>query len=219
MNLKSAVPLAAAIAFSLSLSTAIFAQAMDPALAPQTQASDQADLHAQQMVGARASLKESLDAKKVQTGATFHAVLAKKIQLVDGPLLPEGTILTGEVAEDDMQQGEASKLALRFTTATTKDGQTIPIRAMIVGIAPPVPLDASTSVTNEGDQMPNDWTPKTLEIDQINALSGIDLHSKIASKNSGIFVSSKDKPKDVHLEPGSEFALAIAARATTTASR
>jgi hypothetical protein len=39
-------------------------------------------------------------------------------------------------------------------------------------------------------------------------MSGVDLHSRIASKNSGVFVSPKDK--NVKLASGSELALALA---------
>lgn len=49
-----------------------------------------------------------------------------------------------------------------------------------------------------------------LQIDEIGALSGVDLHSRIASKNSGVFVSTKKD--DMKLSAGSEFALAIAVR-------
>jgi hypothetical protein len=45
-------------------------------------------------------------------------------------------------------------------------------------------------------------------VDQLNALSGVDLHSKIASNNSGVLVSTKND--DVKLRAGTEFALAIA---------
>ena len=58
--------------------------------------------------------------------------------------------------------------------------------------------------------MPNDWTPTTLEVDQIGALKNVDLHSKIASSASGIFVSHKNH--NMKLNEGTEFALAIAAR-------
>jgi len=214
MNPKIAFPLVT-LALSLTCAVPVFAQAADPT--PAAQAPIPGERQAQKMVPARAALKETLDAKKVQPGFQFHAVLARKIQLVNGPLLPEGTILTGQVVEDDMKVDGISKLALRFTSATLKDGLIIPIRAMIVGVEQPVPLDASTSVTNEGDQVPNKWTSQTLQIDQIDVLSGIDLHSAVASGNSGIFVSTKAKPKDVQLKSGSEFALAIATRPTVTA--
>jgi hypothetical protein len=200
----------AVLALSLVLCIPTFAQTMDPGQS--TQAPIPGDSRAQKMSPARAALKETLDANKVQTGFTFHAILAQKVKLIDGPILPEGTTLTGTVVEDDMKVEGISKLALRFTSATTKSGETVPIRAMIVGVEPPVLEDGRTSVVNEGDQAPNNWTSKTLQVDQIGVMSGIDLHSAIASHNSGIFVSTKAKAKDVKLMQGSELALAIGAR-------
>ncbi len=61
---------------------------------------------------------------------------------------------------------------------------------------------------NPGDQIPNSWNDGTLAVDQIGAMNGVDLHSKIASQNSGVFVSTnKDNMKLVN---GSELELAIA---------
>jgi hypothetical protein len=47
-----------------------------------------------------------------------------------------------------------------------------------------------------------------LQIDQVNALSGIDLHSRIGGQNSGVFLSRKD---NVTIAQGVELALAIEA--------
>ena len=55
--------------------------------------------------------------------------------------------------------------------------------------------------------MPNDWTPATVQIDQENVASGVDLHSKISSQNSGVFVSTKKD--DIKLRAGSEIQFAI----------
>jgi hypothetical protein len=56
--------------------------------------------------------------------------------------------------------------------------------------------------------MPNYWTPRTLQVDQVNALHNVDLHSKIAANNSGVMKSDKN----IHFSPGTEFVLAIAKR-------
>lgn len=58
-------------------------------------------------------------------------------------------------------------------------------------------------------QTPNYWTPATLQVDQINALQNIDLHSRIAADNSGVLKSSKG---NIHFGQGAEFALAIGRR-------
>jgi hypothetical protein len=59
-----------------------------------------------------------------------------------------------------------------------------------------------------GDQVANDWTRSIHAVDQIDALSGVDLHSRITSQNSGVLVSTKKD--DIKLKRGTEFALAIA---------
>lgn len=160
------------------------------------------------MVPARAALNGNLDADKVKPGTDFHATISQKVQLDNGPELPAGTVLIGKVSKDDMNEGGTSKLALRFTHAKLKDGQVVPIKATIVGVYPPRNMSSEDYPIVPGDEVPNTWNDGTLQVDQISVLSGIDLHSKIASRNSGVLVSSKKD--DVKLADGSEFALAIA---------
>jgi hypothetical protein len=166
---------------------------------------------AMQMVPARAALVKTLDARKARQGEQFQAKLSQTVQLKNGPKLPSGTQLIGVVGSDDMQNGEngTSKLALRFTEAKLKDGKVVPIKATIVGVFAPEAVNSEGYNVAAGDQQPNSWTDGTLQVDQIGALSGVDLHSKIASKNSGVFVSNKKD--DVKLKNGSELTLAIAA--------
>jgi hypothetical protein len=163
---------------------------------------------AMRMVPARAALDRNLDANKVKSGDEFRAELVKKVQLDNGPLLPEGTVLVGRISTDDMNVGGTSKLALRFTHANLKDGQVVPIKATIVGIYGPETMSSEDYPVARGDEVPNTWNDGTLAVDQIDALSGVDLHSKIASRNSGVFVSTKKD--NFKLTAGSEFALAIA---------
>jgi hypothetical protein len=167
-----------------------------------TQDSTQADQHeATLMKPANARLVENLDAVKDQPGYTVSAKLQGKVNLSDGTELPKGTILLGKVTTDDMQQQGTKKLALRFDQARLKNGTTIPIRATIVGFY--------TANGGEIETAPaNNWTASTLEFDQEGVTSGVDLHSKIASQNSGVFVSTKKD--DVKLQQGSEIQFAIA---------
>ncbi len=163
---------------------------------------------AAKMVPARAELMQALDAKKTLPGAGFQAKLSKTAHLHDGTELPAGTLLMGKVVQDDMQQQGMSKLALRFTSAQLKNGKTIPIKATIVGIFKPGYESDETYPVNAGDQVPNSWNDGTLQIDQLGVISGVDLHSKISSRNSGVLVSTKKD--NVTLKEGSEIQLAIA---------
>jgi len=155
---------------------------------------------AAQMVPAQAALKGTLDAKKAQAGEKVEAVLTGKVQLRNGTELPRGTALVGKVETDNTHPG-SSKLTLRFTDAKLKDGRQVPIEAAIVGVAPPAtgPNSVATAATNP-------WDGKTLQFDDQEVMSGVDLHSRIDGENSGTFVSTK---KDVKLINGSQLALVI----------
>lgn len=165
---------------------------------------------AMRMVPARAVLDGSLSADKATKGTSFRAKLVQDVQLHNGPQLPKGTILEGKVEKDDMNVSGVSKLALRFTRAELKDGQVVPIKATIVGVFHSETEGPEGFPMSPGDEVPNSWNDGTLAVDQIGVISGVDLHSKISSKNSGVFVA-KDK-KNMTIPASSEIALAIAQR-------
>jgi hypothetical protein len=147
-------------------------------------------------------LTQQLDARKLTSGATIQARLMGTVRLPDGTKLPSGTLLTATVVNDSLQNGNV-RLALRFTAAQVKHGPTVPIKARIVAV--------STAADNDGE--PDDVTvPDTLDNgntseDVEGVVSGVDLHSKISSPNSGVFVS-KTKA-DVKLPDGTQLELAL----------
>jgi hypothetical protein len=163
---------------------------------------------ADQMVPARAAIDRALDAKDSKPGTEFMAKVPKKVHLKDGTELPAGTQLVGKVALDDMNESGQSKLALCIDQAKLKDGKTIPIKATIVGVYGPNSGDWTPYDTAPGDQVPNPWTDNTQQVDQLHALKGVDLHSKVTSKNSGVLVSTSED--DIKLRKGTELALAVA---------
>jgi hypothetical protein len=154
-----------------------------------------------------ATLLHALDSAKDQQGYTFEAKLDQKVVLANGTELPRNTVLVGKVAQDDMQQQGISKLALRFDKAELKNGKIVPVHASIVGYYSPGSLETDMSATQGMTEVPNDWTSKTLALDQVNVLHGVDLHSRIGSSNSGVFVSTRKD--DVKLPAGSELQFAI----------
>ena len=166
-----------------------------------------AQQEAAQMVSAQVHLVETLDARKAMAGRQFEAVVDKTVHLKDGTELPHGTVLVGKVAVDQMHSAGTSRLALLFTEAKLRDGKTVPIRATIAGVASPA--DYATGYMS-GAEPPPAWNRATLQIDQIDALNDIDLHSSIGGTNSGVFVTKKKD--DVKLQAGSQLSLAIAAQ-------
>jgi hypothetical protein len=160
---------------------------------------------AQQMVPARASLTHPLDSKSIHTGDQFRATLTTNVHLSGGAELHRGDTLLGRVAEDDMNTAGKSHLAVRFTQAVLKNGQTIPIKATIVALYSPGQL--RTDLVDQPEQFSNSWSDKILSVDQPGVANGVDLHSRVASQNSGVFVSEKN---NIKIPGGSEIALAIA---------
>jgi hypothetical protein len=162
---------------------------------------------AAQMVSALATLPHTLDADKDHLDSTFEVELSHKVTLSNGTVLPSHTVLNGRVTRDDMQTEGKSEFALRFDQAQLRDGKTVPIKATIVNITRP-------SSGDEGYDASSDWTSQTLTVEQLNALSGVDLHSEIASNNSVVFVSTKKH--DVKVPAGTELKLAIGPASDTS---
>lgn len=165
---------------------------------------------ARMMVPTQAALIRAIDARKAMLGDTVRAKLSMKARLKNGTELPSGTILIGTVTADDLNMAGKAKLTLRFTDAKLKNGKVIPIKATIVGLFPPSGADGFDNTGAPGDQIANTWNDQTLQVDELEAVSGVDLHSRVASKNSGTLVSTRKK--DIKLPAGSELALAIGAQ-------
>jgi hypothetical protein len=180
---------------------------------PDAQAPVTGHREAMRMVPARAVLLRPLDAKDDHSGSTVQAKLVQKVTLTNGTVLPNDTILAGEVTVDDLQQKGMSTLALRFNQAHLKNGSVVPIKATIVGFYGPRAGDWHSYPMGTGDQVPNSWNDGTLQFDQISVVTDVDLHSKISSANSGVFVSTKKD--DIKLDEGSEIQFAIAPGPTT----
>jgi hypothetical protein len=174
------------------------------ALIAQTGSAQTADSSAvSQLVPARVELLSTIDAKKAQTGSEFKARLTDKVHLVNGTELPAGTVLTGTVVADDMNVQGNSKLALRFTSAQLKNGTTIPVKATIISVETPDNAVADEDVMS----IPASWKTGTPAVDQIGVTKGVDLHSKLSSQNSGVFVASRQD--NVKLGKGSDLSLAL----------
>ncbi len=174
-------------------------------------ASPAAEQQAAQMVPAEAVLAQDINAKKIQPGQQFQAKLTDTVHLKNGMELPKGTDLVGTIEADNMKAGGTSTLALRFTKADLKGGKVVPIDATIVGIAPP--QYGSAWDGTDGVAPPTPWNGKSLQVDEIGAISGFDLHSRIAGQNSGELVSTNKV--NVKLANQTQFSLAIGLQSTS----
>ncbi len=163
-----------------------------------------------QMAPAQAVLAQELDTKNARPGQQFKAVLSDTVHLKSGVELPRGTTLVGTIANEGAPESAKTVLALRFTQADLKTGKTIPIEATIVGIAPP----ADNLGDSSSEQMPPEaWDGAEMQFDLIGVLSNVDLHSRIASENSGVFVSATKS--NIKLVERTQMALAIGTHETT----
>ena len=206
MKRESAVALAiATAAFTLLIAQFASAQA-----APSKDTSSAEMQQAMQMVPAQASLAQTIDASKVQQGDQIKATLSEKVKLKNGTELPRGTELTGQVTVDQMQNDGTYKLALVFTNAQLKNGTVIPIKATIMRVYPPESYYPSGDAINSAYANANYWTDRTLQVDQPDSLTGVELLSRIAGGNSGNFVAKKKD--EIRLSTGTVLGLAIAAQ-------
>jgi hypothetical protein len=201
---------------TLALAAAIAALSM-PALAQSASGPGSASMQASadlagaseaaQLVSAIAILPHALDADKDHLDSTIEAELDHKVTLSDGTVLPSHTVLNGKITRDDMQAAGKSEFAVRFDQAQLKNGKTVPIKATIVDITRPSSYTDDYPATN-------DWTSQTLMVQEPNVVSGVDLHSEIASNDSAVFVSTKKH--DVKVPAGSELKLAIGPASNTS---
>lgn len=174
-----------------------------PAQSAPSAASDAAS-EAAKMVPATAVFISTIDSQKAKSGTQVKVQLKGKVRLGNGSELPSGTVLVGQVV-DDATQPAKGKLALRFTEATLKNGQTVPVKVTIFTVRKETSETESAEANSIGD-----WDKKALGVDQSEVIPGIDLHSKIASPDSGVFVSTKNA--SVKFPQGSRIGLAIAPR-------
>lgn len=199
-----------------ALLLATFSLAMlTPALAQTSQDNQSSDVsEAQRMVPVRAVLTRTLDANSIHTGDQFRATLSDNAHLDGGVELHKGDVLLGKVVTDDMATAGNSRLAVRFTEVDRKNGQSLPIKATIVALYNPNQF--LTDSVDQPEEFPNSWNNQTLSVDQLGVASGVDLHSRISSENSGVFVTTTKK--NVKIPAGSELALAIAAQGNASAT-
>jgi hypothetical protein len=209
MRINTSATLAIA-ALLLTPSSLIFAQAAEAQSGQNSQPiSAAASAEAAKMVPATAAFIANVDSQKLSAGAKVQVKLQGKVRLENGPELPSGTVLVGQVVDDQSQTGK-TKFALRFTEADLKGGQSVPIEATIINAYQESNETAAGEYNVAGS--PLGWDKQTLVVNETDAMPGVDLHSSIGSSNSGVFVSTRKD--DIKFNPSVQLELAIAPRAT-----
>jgi hypothetical protein len=87
-----------------------------------------------------AELTKKVDTKNAKVGDEVAARTTSAARLSDGTKLPKGAHLLGKVTDVQAKSADqkASRLAFTFDRAVLHDGRTIPIRAAVMSLAPPV---------------------------------------------------------------------------------
>ena len=133
--MKHAITLSVAVtALALLIPNMSQAKSLASTESKNTPSDQSAQSGALEMVSARVSLSQNLDAKQAKAGDQVRTRLSNTVSLKNGPKLPRGTEILGVIAENDMQTGGTSKLTLNFTQAKLKDGTVVPIKATNVGV-------------------------------------------------------------------------------------
>jgi len=162
-----------------------------------------------QLVSADARLIQSVDTKDVAAGQLITAKLTSDVKDGESMNLPKGTMLIGKVEHVQMSKDKGpAKLSLVFDEAKLSDGKTIPVKATLLSA---YPADAGSYWAPTSDSvLPNEphFISSQERIDQEpGTLSHVAMHSAVASKVSGVFLS---KDRDIHLKSGTQFQIALA---------
>lgn len=105
------------------------------------------------LVGVRATLDKTLDARKVKKGDVVTARPEAKVHIADGVDIETSSRLIGhvDIVQPSTEKGN-SAITVTFDRAQLKDGQQIPIKAIILWIGQPPSLLNPTEVSAPVDR-------------------------------------------------------------------
>lgn len=163
-----------------------------------------------ELVGANANLVQNLDSKNAAQGQKISAQLTSNVK--NGSTeLPKGTILFGQVEQVQSSNNNGpSQLSVVFDQARLKNGQTVPVKATLLGAYPVE--DGSFYEDGGTGGSPEEVLPTHIASDQKidqepGTLSHVALHSAVQSDASGVFTS---KDRNIDLRKGTRLQLGIA---------
>ena len=134
----------------LAISGGIAASAQSATASTGTQAN--AAITDRYLTSVQAELTGKVDTKNAAVGQEVTARTKETSRLADGTTLPKGTKLVGHVtsvqAQDKSTGHFGSRLAMTFDHAELKGGQTLQLRTVMQGVAPP-----ASATTNDDSMM------------------------------------------------------------------
>jgi hypothetical protein len=185
-----------------ALSLATVAMGLAPALAAPSP-NLPSNLH---LMSTNARLNRAINSSRVSVGQRVTARLTMDLHTRHGIFLPRNAQLIGKVSQLQSGHGKMTRIALVFTRARLKDGHVIPIKATLLGAMPPF----AGGYYGSSNNFPDLSKPVAADasIDQESGvLSHVALHAAVQSRNSGIFLSKRDK---IRLPAGTQLRIAIA---------
>jgi hypothetical protein len=162
-----------------------------------------ANLH---LMSANAQLNRTLNSQKISVGQRVTAHLTMKLRTANGLVLPRNTQVLGKVSQLQSGHGKRTRVAVVFNQARLKDGKVIPIKATLLGAVPPS-YESSSSYENYFSDTSKPVSSKAQMDQESGALKHIALHSAVQSRNSGIFLSKRNR---IRLPAGTQLRIAIA---------
>ena len=167
-----------------------------------------------QLVSANAQLDQNVDTKNATEGQVVTAKLTRDVKNAGQVELPKGATLIGKVTQVEKANGSApTKLTLTFDQAKLPNGQTVPVKATLLGAYRSDANEYFAETGSSGSLVPDQAKviPADTQVDQApGSLGNVALHGDVASNVSGVFTSTS---KDINLRRGTQFQLAIAAEA------
>lgn len=172
-----------------------------------------------QLESANASLVQTVDSKNATQGQKVTAKLTTNVKAAGETELPKGTILLGQVEQVEPSTNNGpSKLTIVFDQAKLSTGQTIPVKATIMGAYRENDDSYYSDTSNNGTITA--VQPKVIQddaqVDQTpGALGQVEMHSAVQSNASAVFTS---KDRNINLKRGTRLQLAIGESGTPAAT-
>lgn len=144
--MKASLVLIAVAAFAISAGAQTASSASSASAAGAAQAGN-ASASAEQATGVSAELTKKIASKDAKVGDEVVAKTTSETRLSDGTRLPKGSHLVGHVTQvqPKSRENHDASIAFAFDHAVLRDGQQIPIHAVMQSISAPAPVYAASS--------------------------------------------------------------------------